>query len=142
MSTLPSIRVVKPAQFSRATAQTPGSKRQAAIAPDQGIDTGLWAGLFVVEPGASTAIHHHGEQETIAYVLKGESLLQWGQHGEFSAVARAGDFVHVPPWLPHMEINPSDDTPFEWIVLRSSAVPIVVNLPDDFWGPVRPTGYH
>jgi uncharacterized RmlC-like cupin family protein len=127
------IRIVKPLQFNRGTAQTPGSVRSAAVAPDQGIATGLWAGLFAVEPGASTAIHHHGQQETIAYVLKGESHLRWGKHGEFSGVARQGDFVHVPAWLPHMETNPSQDEPFEWVVIRSTAAPIVVNLPDDFW---------
>jgi uncharacterized RmlC-like cupin family protein len=88
---------------------------------------------FTVQPGAKTAIHHHGEQETIAYVLKGECYVRWGERGEFSAVARQGSFIHVPAWLPHMEINQSLSSPFERVVVRSTAAPIVVNLPDDYW---------
>jgi uncharacterized RmlC-like cupin family protein len=133
MSQFPPVCIVSPAQFDMGTAQTPGSARQAALAPDLGVETGLWAGLFIVEPGARTAIHHHGEQETIAYVLNGECCVRWGERGEFSAVARQGDFIHVPAWLPHMEINQSQSRPFEWVVVRSTATPIVVNLPDDFW---------
>jgi uncharacterized RmlC-like cupin family protein len=133
MRKFPPIRVVGPAQFDSQTAQTPGSVRQAALAPDLGVETSLWGGLFVVLPGAKTGIHHHGEQETIAYVLKGECLVRWGERGEFNAVAHQGDFIHVPAWLPHMEINQSQDNAFEWIVVRSTATPIVVNLPDDFW---------
>jgi uncharacterized RmlC-like cupin family protein len=47
--------------------------------------------------------------------------------------AKAGDFIHVPAFLPHMEINPSKLEPFRWVVVRSTATPIVVNLPDDTW---------
>ena len=49
------------------------------------------------------------------------------------ACATAGDFIHVPAFLPHMEINPSRLEPFRWVVVRSTATPIVVNLPDDSW---------
>jgi uncharacterized RmlC-like cupin family protein len=68
------IRVVSPPQFDKSTAQTPGSERRAALARDLGVETGLWSGLFTVQPGAKTAIHHHGEQETIAYVAQGRVL--------------------------------------------------------------------
>jgi oxalate decarboxylase/phosphoglucose isomerase-like protein (cupin superfamily) len=91
-------------------------------------------GLFVVAPGARTTIHHHGEQATIAYVLAGACLVRWGERGEFSAMAHCSDFLHVPGWLPHMEINPSSTESFRWVVVRSTSVPIVVNLPDDYWG--------
>jgi uncharacterized RmlC-like cupin family protein len=128
------IRIVHPAQFDAGTAQTPGASRQAAIAPELGVEAGLWGGLFEVAPGGRTGIHHHGEQETVAYVLEGECLVRWGGRGEFSAAARAGDFLHVPAWLPHLESNASGEKPFRWVVVRSTAVPIVVNLPDDYWG--------
>jgi uncharacterized RmlC-like cupin family protein len=128
------VRIVAPADFDRGTAQTPGSERLAAISAAQAIDTGLWGGLFTVEPGARTGIHHHGEQETIAFVLAGRCEVRWGEHGEFAASARTGDFIHVPPWLPHMELNPSSSEPFRWVVVRSTATPIIVNLPDDYWG--------
>ncbi len=130
----PPIRIVSAANFDRGTAQTPGSERQAAITPQHGIETTMWGGLFTVLPGARTGIHHHGAQQTIAYVLSGVCEVRWGAHGEFAARAKAGDFIHVPAFLPHMEINPSETEVFEWVVVRSTATPIVVNLPDDTWG--------
>jgi len=132
-----SIRVVRPEQFDAATAQTPGSLRLAAVHSGVGIKSPIWGGLFRVEPEARTGIHHHGEQDTIVYVLSGSSYIRWGEQGEFNATAQAGDFLHVPAWLPHQEINPSNELPFQWVVVRSTSEPIVVNLPDDFW-PVSP----
>jgi uncharacterized RmlC-like cupin family protein len=134
MQTKPqTIHIVHPDQQSAGTSQTPGSLRLAAVASELGIQSGMWAGIFVVEPGAQTGIHHHGAQETIAYVLAGESYVRWGERGEHAATVRAGDFLHVPAWLPHQEINPSPDTPFRWVVVRSTSEPIVVNLAPDFW---------
>jgi uncharacterized RmlC-like cupin family protein len=130
----PTVSVVRPQQFSPATSQTPGSLRHAAICTELGIRSGLWGGTFLVEPGARTGIHHHGSQETVVYVLEGEALVEWGEHGEHSATVCAGDFLHVPAWLPHREVNPSGDVPFRWFVIRSSSEPIVVNLPGNFWG--------
>jgi uncharacterized RmlC-like cupin family protein len=127
------VSIVRPAEFASGTAQTPGSLRLAAVAPLQGVDTALWGGLFEVEPGGRTGIHHHGRQETIAYVLSGVCEIRWGAQGEYSARAQAGDFIHVPAWLPHMELNPSATEPFRWVVVRSTSTPIVVNLPDDIW---------
>lgn len=132
-----SIRVVRPGQFDSSTAQTPGSRRFAAIHPAAGVESPMWGGVFVVQPGARTGIHHHGEQDTIAYVLSGSSYVRWGERGEFDATLRAGDFLYVPAWLPHQEINPSKNMPFQWIVVRSTSEPIVVNLPDDFWGDIN-----
>jgi uncharacterized RmlC-like cupin family protein len=127
------IRVVRPNEFDTGTAQTPGSQRFAAIHANAGIASPMWGGIFVVEPGARTGIHHHGEQDTIVYVLEGSSYVRWGERGESSATVHAGDFIFVPARLPHQEINPSNDAPFRWVVVRSTSEPIVVNLPDDFW---------
>lgn len=135
METYPPIRVVSPPEFVEGTAQTPGSLRLAAISPENGPDSALWGGLFEVKPGARTGIHHHGEQQTIAYVLQGVCEIRWGAQGEYAASARAGDFIHVPALLPHMEINPSASEAFRWVVVRSTPTPIVVNLPDDTWPP-------
>jgi uncharacterized RmlC-like cupin family protein len=127
------IQIVHPYEFDRETAQTPGSERRVAIAPELGIASTIWGGLFEVEPGSRTGVHHHGEQETIAYVLSGICEIRWGARGESVARARAGDFIHVPAFLPHMEINPSKQEPFRWVVVRSTATPVVINLPDDTW---------
>jgi uncharacterized RmlC-like cupin family protein len=127
------IRIIHPSEFDGSTFQTPGSERLAAIAPQLGIDSALWGGLFEVKQSARTGIHHHGVQQTIAYVLSGVCEVRWGVNGEFAASAEAGDFIHVPAFLPHMEINPSDSQPFRWVVVRSTSTPIVVNLPEDTW---------
>lgn len=128
-----SIRVVRANELDSSTAQTPGSQRFAAIHPGAGIESPMWGGRFLVEPGARTGIHHHGAQDTIAYVLSGSSYVRWGEQGEFDATLQAGDFLFVPAWLPHQEVNPSSEIPFQWIVVRSTSEPIVVNLPDDYW---------
>ncbi len=127
------IRVVRQEELSLETSQTSGSLRLSAVSAMHGIASSMWAGLFVVEPSAETGIHHHGEQDTIAYVLEGKALVRWGNSGEHSALVTAGDFLHVPWWLPHQERNPSKDEPFRWVVVRSTPEPIVVNLPNDFW---------
>jgi uncharacterized RmlC-like cupin family protein len=133
MSIPVSIRIIRPDAFDAATAQTAGSQRLAAVTRSSGIETGLWGGLFSIAPGISIDVHHHGEQETIAYVLEGVAHLRWGNHGEFSGIARPGDFLHVPPFLLHMETNRSSDTPVRWVVIRSTPDPIVVNMPTNIW---------
>jgi uncharacterized RmlC-like cupin family protein len=133
MSESSAIRIVHPSEFEMGTLQTPGSERLAAVAPQLGVDTTMWGGLFEVKQGARTGIHHHGEQQTIAYVLSGVCEVRWGANGECGASAEGGDFIHVPAFLPHMEINPSDSQPFRWVVVRSTSTPIVVNLPEDTW---------
>ncbi len=90
------ISVIRPEAFDPGTAQTSGSLRLAAITPEQNIETGLWGGIFIVKPGAKTGIHHHGEQETIVYVLEGSSYVRWGEHGEHEATVHAGEFLHAP----------------------------------------------
>jgi hypothetical protein len=88
MSSSAAIHIVSPPEFDLGTAQTPGSERREAIAPALGIASAIWGGLFEVEPGARTGIHHHGEQETIAYVLSGVCEIRWGARGEFAAQAK------------------------------------------------------
>ena len=127
------IYIIRPDQFDLGTEQTSGSERRAAIAPELGVTSKIWGGTFEVEPGSRTGIHHHGNQETIAFVLSGECEVRWGENGEFSAHAHPGDFIHVPAFLPHMEINPSKTRSFRWVVVRSTPTPIVVNLPDVVW---------
>ena len=127
------IRIISPEQFDLGTAQTPGSERRAAVAPELGVTSTLWGGMFEVAPDSRTGVHHHGIQETIAFVLFGACEIRWGTKGEFSAHAGPGDFIHVPAYLPHMEINPSKTRSFRWVVVRSTPTPIVINLPDMVW---------
>jgi uncharacterized RmlC-like cupin family protein len=132
------ISVVHPAELSGETQQTSGSLRMSAVAATHGIASSLWAGIFVVEPSARTGIHHHGEQDTVVYVLEGEARVRWGNSGEHSATVGAGDFLHVPRWLPHQELNSSKDHPFRWVVVQSTPETIFVILQDHFWTPTDP----
>ena len=75
------IGVVRPDTFSEDTAQTPGSHRVAAITREHGIPSSMWGGLFIVAAGGQTAIHHHGKQDTVVYVLAGTCLIRWGAMG-------------------------------------------------------------
>jgi uncharacterized RmlC-like cupin family protein len=133
MSIISAIQIIRPDQFDLGTAQTPGSERRAAIAPELGINSSIWGGIFEVEPDSRTGVHHHGPQETIAFVLRGTCEIRWGDNGEFVGCAKPGDFIHVPAYLPHMEINPSKSQAFRWVVVRSTPTPIVVNLPNAGW---------
>ena len=118
MNSSAAIHIVSPAEFDRATAQMPGSERRAAIVPALGIASAIWGRLFEVESGSQTGIHHHGEQETIAYVLSGILRDSLGRKRRIRLRAKAGDFIHVPAFLPHIEINLSNQESFRWVVVR------------------------
>jgi uncharacterized RmlC-like cupin family protein len=63
--------------------------------------------------------------------------MRWGDHLEFIGEAGPGDFIYVPPYVPHQEINALAHEPCEAVVVRSGQDPIVVNL--DIESP-EPTG--
>lgn len=60
------------------TPQTPGMTRAAAITHARTGASKLWAGTVVVNPDARTAAHHHGELETVLYIVKGHARMRWG----------------------------------------------------------------
>jgi uncharacterized RmlC-like cupin family protein len=122
------IRIVRAGELDTNTAQTPGMTRAAAITHARTGADKLWAGTVVVEPAARTAAHHHGEVETVLYIVKGRARFRWGDHLEFSEEAGPGDFIYVPPWVPHQEMNARADEPVEAVVVRSGQEPVVVNL--------------
>ena len=122
------IRIVRAAELDANTPQTPGMTRAAAITHASAGAKKLWAGTVVVEPNVQTAAHHHGELETVLYIVKGRARFRWGNHLEFVGEAGPGDFIYVPPFVPHQEINAKPDEPVEAVVVRSGQEPIVVNL--------------
>jgi uncharacterized RmlC-like cupin family protein len=122
------IRIVRAGELDTNTAQTPGMTRAAAITHARTGADKLWAGTVVVEPAARTGAHHHGEVETVLYIVKGRALFRWGDHLEFSEEAGPGDFIYVPPYVPHQEMNARADEPVEAVVVRSGQEPVVVNL--------------
>ena len=88
----------------------------------------LWAGTVKIEPNAKTGAHHHGELESVIYVVRGRARMRWGDDLEYVAEADAGDFIYVPPFVPHQEINANPAEPRECVLVRSGQDPIVVNL--------------
>lgn len=81
-----------------------------------------------MEPNVKTGAHHHGELETVLYIVKGRARFRWGEHLEFVEEAGPGDFIYVPPFVPHQEINARKDEPVEAVVVRSGQEPVVINL--------------
>src|SRR5580700_10416024 len=132
------IRVVRAGELDGNTPQTPGMTRAAAITQARAGAEKLWAGTVVVAPSARTGAHHHGELETVLYIVKGRARFRWGDHLEFSEEAGPGDFIFVPPWVPHQEMNAGDEEPVEAVVVRSGQEPIVVNLEIESPEPARP----
>jgi uncharacterized RmlC-like cupin family protein len=122
------IRIIRSDQLDFNTAQTPGMTRAAAINLAQAGAHKLWAGTVTIHPNAKTGAHHHGELESIIYVLSGRARLRWGEHLEYAAEAGPGDFIFVPPFVPHQEINAKPDEPLRCVVVRSDQEPIVINL--------------
>jgi uncharacterized RmlC-like cupin family protein len=103
-------------------------QRVAAVSKQLAGSQSLWAGVTVVAPNVASGMHHHGETETVIYVVSGHAKMRWGDRMQFEEDVEAGDFIYVPPFAPHQEINPSPDTPSQWVVVRISQDPIVVNL--------------
>jgi uncharacterized RmlC-like cupin family protein len=126
----PSVRVVRRDQLSDDTPQTPGLLRHVAFDSNNPDAKVLSAFLTTVQPGAATGAHHHGDQETILYVVDGIARYRWGEHLEHVVEAGPGDFVFIPAHTVHQEINASVDAPTVWAVTRSGTDPIVVNLPE------------
>ena len=122
------IRIVRAADHDTNTPQTPGMSRTAAITHARTGASKLWAGTVTVAPAARTAAHHHGELETVLYIVRGRARFRWGNNLEFVDEAGPGDFIFVPPFVPHQEMNAKPDEPVEAVVVRSGQEPIVVNL--------------
>jgi uncharacterized RmlC-like cupin family protein len=140
------IRIVRAGELDANTPQTPGMTRAAAITHARTGANKLWAGTVIVQPAARTGAHHHGELETVLYIVRGRARFRWGNHLEFVAEAGPGDFIYVPPFVPHQEMNARPDEPVEAVVVRSGQEPIVVNLDIESPEPARsdpgPDAFH
>jgi uncharacterized RmlC-like cupin family protein len=122
------VRIVRGTDLDLNTPQTPGMTRAAAITHARTGASKLWAGTVVIEPDARTGPHHHGPVESVIYVVSGRARMRWGERLEFTAEAGPGDFIYVPPWVPHQEMNASAGDPLSCVLLRSGQEPVVVNL--------------
>ena len=110
------------------TPQTPGMSRAAAVNFARVGAQTIWAGTVSIQPNAKTGAHHHGHLESVIYVVSGRARMRWGERLEFTAEAGPGDFIYVPPYVPHQEINASPIEPLHCVLVRSDNEPVVVNL--------------
>lgn len=122
------VKVISGDHLDTNTAQTPGMSRAAAITHARTGASKLWAGTVTIHPDAKTGAHHHGDLESVIYILKGKARMRWGEQLEYMAEAGPGDFIYVPPYVPHQEINASPDEALECVLCRSGMDPVVVNL--------------
>lgn len=122
------VRVIRGDQLDPNTAQTPGMERAAAINAARVGAQKLWAGTVRIHPDAKTGAHHHGALESVIYVVRGRARMRWGERLEFVAEAGPGDFIYVPPYVPHQEINASAEEALECVLVRSDNEAVVVNL--------------
>ena len=122
------VRVIAADQLDPNTAQTPGMNRAAAIDFARAGAQKLWAGTVSIHAGAKTGAHHHGPLESVIYVVRGKARMRWGESLEFTAEAGPGSFIFVPPYVPHQEINASDDETLECVLVRSDGQATAINL--------------
>ena len=122
------VRVIPGGSLDADTPQTPGMHRAAAIDFARAGARKLWAGTVHIHAGAKTGAHHHGALESVIYVLRGRARMRWGERLEYVAEAGPGDFIFVPPFVPHQEINASTSETLECVLVRSDQEAVVVNL--------------
>ncbi|WP_322750698.1 MULTISPECIES: cupin domain-containing protein [unclassified Frankia] len=134
------------------TAQTGGMLRFSAISGTTVGSSTLWMGQVHVAPATASGDHHHGDSETAIYVVSGHPQFVFldqnldGEPGpsagrEVRVRTSPGDFIFVPPWIPHREENPDPDIEAIVVIARSTQEAIVVNLAGLQWaGPVLTNG--
>jgi uncharacterized RmlC-like cupin family protein len=122
------VRVIPGDGLDPNTAQTPGMDRRAAINQARVGAQKIWAGTVHIHPNAKTGAHHHGHLESVIYVVRGKARMRWGEALEFTAEAGPGDFIYIPPYVPHQEINASREEVLECVLVRSDGEAVVVNL--------------
>ena len=107
------VQVIPGGSLDPNTAQTPGMDRKTAINFARAGARKLWAGTVSIKPNAKTGAHHHGELESVIYVVRGRARMRWGERLEFTAEAGPGDFIYVP---------------LECVLVRSDNEAVVINL--------------
>jgi uncharacterized RmlC-like cupin family protein len=136
---------VVPAGLTSETAQTGGMHRRAAISGGTVGSSRLWMGQTHVAPATVSANHHHGDSETAIYVVSGTPSFVFldvdaEEPHEVRIDTKPGDYIFVPPFVPHREENTHPDLEAVVVIARSTQEAIVVNLPELKWtGPVRTT---
>ncbi len=94
--------------FAGISAETVGSEALAML-------------ILTIPPGAEAKAHYHADHETGIYVLSGRGAMWYGPDLRKHLTVEAGDFLYIPPNVPHRPYNPSSDTPYIVIIARTDA---------------------
>ncbi len=122
------VRVISGDHLDANTPQTPGMNRAAAVNFATAGAQKLWAGTVEIHPDAKTGAHHHGALESVIYIVSGRARMRWGEKLQYVAEAGPGDFIFIPPYVPHQEINASENETLHCVLVRSDQEAVVVNL--------------
>ncbi len=126
----PKLVHIPKSQLALPPGQSRGMRRLEAISGRSAGSGTLWMGESHVAAGARSADHHHGESESAIFVVSGRPEFVFLEDGvERRIRTRPGDYVYVPPFVPHREENPSPDEEAVVVLARSTQEAIVVNLP-------------
>ncbi len=123
---------VAPVGLSGDTAQTRGMTRIEAVSGKTVGSKDLWMGETHVSAATASDNHHHGESETAIYVVRGNPVFVFHsaeEGGEKRIETKPGDYVFVPPWVPHREENPDPENEAVVVIARTTQEAVVVNLP-------------
>jgi uncharacterized RmlC-like cupin family protein len=129
---------VPPAGLIGDTAQTTGMRRREAVSGKTVGASKLWMGQTHVPAATASANHHHGESETAIYVVSGHPTFvfldtEGDEPVETRVQAAPGDYIFVPPWVPHREENNDSAEEAVVVIARSTQEAIVVNLDSLNW---------
>jgi uncharacterized RmlC-like cupin family protein len=126
----PKLVHVPKSELAIPSGQSSGMQRLEAISGRSAGSAKLWMGQSHVGAGARSADHHHGESESAIFVVSGHPEFVFLQDGVEQRIrTQPGDYVYVPPFVPHREENPSSDEEAVVVLARSTQEAIVVNLP-------------
>ncbi|WP_430296667.1 cupin domain-containing protein [Sinomonas sp. B1-1] len=122
-------RVHRAADLAPAPGQTSNARRISGVSRENSAADRIWFGKVYTGPGEVSGAHHHGEAQTGGYVLKGRGYIRYGEGYGQIVYLEEGDFVFVPPFMPHIEGNASKTEELIWMTTRTPDN-IVVNLED------------
>ena len=136
---------IVPSELEGDTAQSSGMRRLEAISGKTVGAGNVWMGQTHVPAATSSENHHHGRSETAIYVVSGHPVFVFLDPGdpdhpdqdhperEVRIATSPGDYVFVPPWVPHREENPDPVEEAVVVIARTTQEAIVVNVPDLTW---------
>lgn len=121
--------ITRAGEEDKGTSQSGGAVRVSGVSIQHTPATKIWFGQVSNVPGYRSLPHHHGEAETGGYVLHGHGRIYFGENYSEYVDMTAGDWVFVPPFMPHVEANMSVTEDLVWLTTRTPEN-IVINLPE------------